>query len=39
MAWTTLLSLVLTIWLAIAVTVGAIVGHGIAFGTGGAADQ
>lgn len=34
MSWAVLLAVVLLGWIAIALTIGAIVGHGIAFGTG-----
>ena len=33
-SWTTLLAVVLLSWVTIALAVGTIVGHGIAFGTG-----
>jgi hypothetical protein len=36
--WASLLSVVLLSWLGIALTVGTIVGHGIAFGTGSASE-
>jgi hypothetical protein len=37
-SWASLLSVILLIWLAVAIGVGTIVGHGIAFGTGSDSD-